>query len=193
MILYFGPHTDSNYSNFVALSYQTPCADPRLQGCPPAEFRSESSSILSPHRIGLPSAILGVIALSLPARPELRSPWLPQATLGSNTPAGSPQLAHPPSPPPSTHPFPTPSLSLRRNCARHEGSVPFQASAAACPSRLAHPPPRYAPSPPSLRALSCPCCLRARPEPPGETLMPTQQITSPPQPPPPPMRSPPMR
>ena len=87
MILFFGPHTGSNYSNFVALSYQTPCVDQRLQGRPPAEFRSESSSILSPLCIGLPSAILGVIALSLPARPELRSPWLPLPSARTRRPA----------------------------------------------------------------------------------------------------------
>ncbi len=43
-------------------------------------------------------------------------------------------------------------------------------------------PQRYAQSTPSLNALRCPCCLRARPESPGKTLMPTHQVTLTPSP-----------
>jgi len=35
---------------------------------------------------------------------------------------------------------------------------------------------------PSLTTLSCSCCLRARPGPPGKTLMPTHEVTLPPSP-----------
>jgi hypothetical protein len=124
MILFFGPHTGSNYSNFVTLSQQTPCirchmsinskhrrGDPRLQG--PS---SESSSILrpqGPHTASVyPARSWASSRCPCHLASELRSPWLLQATLGSNTPAASPQLAHPPSPPlppPTSPPHPHPS------------------------------------------------------------------------------------
>jgi hypothetical protein len=58
--------------------YARPADDGPLQGPSTRRIRSESSSFLRPHRIGLPSALASCWAsLSLPARPELRSPCLP--------------------------------------------------------------------------------------------------------------------
>jgi hypothetical protein len=113
MILFFGPHTGSNYTNFDTVSQQTPCirchmkinskhrrADPRLQGPSTRRISSESSSFLRPHSICLPSALAPSWAsLRCPCQlaSELCSPWLPQAILCSNTQGCSPWLPHPPS------------------------------------------------------------------------------------------------